>query len=112
MRIMFGPPTQSYLDANRAFAQAFGDLKLHQVKTFSAMQQALTRLMEEFEPDAIEKAAPADRGLMGAMGSRKARLWDVYAARWQARSQNQKDGLLNAFMAYFAECYDRDGNGV
>ena len=29
MRIMFGPPTQSYLDATRAIEQSFADLKEH-----------------------------------------------------------------------------------
>jgi hypothetical protein len=27
-------------------------------------------------------------------------------ARWQARTQSKEDGLLNAFMDYFAERYD------
>jgi type VI secretion system protein ImpI len=109
---MFGPPTRSYLDARSAFSQAFGDLKIHQVKTFSAMQQALTRLLQELDPEAIEKAAPGSKGLLGMVGSRKAHLWDIYAAHWQARARNQKEGMLNAFMAYFTECYDRDRNGV
>jgi len=35
-------------------------------------------------------------------------LWDIYVARWQARTQNHADGMLNAFMDYFADCYDHD----
>lgn len=112
MRIMFGPPTKSYLDAPGAVAQGFDDLKTHQIKTFSAMQHALKRLLEELDPANIEKAHPAGRGLAGAFGSSKARLWDLYAARWQARTLNHEDGMLNAFMHYFAEYYDRDENGV
>lgn len=108
MRIMFGPPTRSYLDARRAFAQSFDDIKTHQVKSFSAMQQALKLLLAEFEPQEIEQAATADRGLAGVVGSRKARLWDSYVARWQARTKSQEDGMINAFMDYFSECYDRD----
>ena len=112
LRIMFGPPTRSYLDAQRAFAQSFDDLKAHQVQTFSAMQHALKLLLGEFDPDVIENALTADRGLAGVVGSRKARLWDIYVARWQARTQSNQDGMLNAFMDYFAECYDRDGNEI
>jgi type VI secretion system protein ImpI len=108
LRIMFGPPTRSYLDAHRAFAQSFDDLKAHQVQTFSAMQHALKLLLGEFDPDVIENALTSDRGLAGVVGSRKARLWDLYVARWQARTQSNQDGMLNAFMDYFAECYDRD----
>jgi len=108
MRIMFGPQTRSYLDARRALAQSFDDLKMHQVKTFSAMQHALKLMLGEFDPDVIENAAKGDRGLAGVVGSRKARLWDIYAARWQARIDSNEDGMLNAFMDYFADCYDRE----
>lgn len=112
MQIMFGPPTRSYLDAHAALTQGFGDLKIHQVKTFSAMQHALRRLLSDFDPEAIENGLTGDRGLAGVVGSRKARLWENYVARWQARTQNQEDGLTKAFMDYFAESYDRDGNGL
>jgi type VI secretion system protein ImpI len=112
MRIMFGPPTKSYLGARDAFTQGFGDLKAHQIKTFSAMQQALKQLLDELDPAAIEKASTGDRGLAGLVGSRKARLWDTYVTRWQAHAQGQRDGMLNVFMDFFAKCYDRDGNLV
>jgi type VI secretion system protein ImpI len=108
LRIMFGPPTRSYLDAGRAFAQGFDNLKGHQLRTFSAMQHALRLMLGEFDPEVIENTAAADRGLAGMVGSRKARLWDIYVARWQARTQGRADGMLNAFMDYFADCYDRD----
>lgn len=108
LRIMFGPPTRSYLDARGALAQSFDDLKSHQVRTFSAMQHALRLILGEFDPDVIENTTAGDRGLAGMVGSRKARLWDIYVARWQARTQNHADGMLNAFMDYFAECYDHD----
>ena len=112
LRIMFGPQTRSYLDARRALAQSFDDLKGHQVRTFSAMQHALKLMLGEFDPDVIENTTAGDRGFAAVVGSRKARLWDIYVARWQARTQSHGDGMLNAFMDYFAECYDRDGNEV
>jgi type VI secretion system protein ImpI len=108
LRIMFGPPTRSYLDAGRAFAQSFDDLKSHQVKTFVAMQQAMKLMLAEFDPQEIENAATGERGLAGLVGSRRAQLWDIFVARWQARSKSHEDGLLSAFMDYFAECYDRN----
>jgi len=106
LRIMFGSQGQSYLDAERAFAQAFNDLKKHQIKTYAAMQQAVASLMKDVDPAAIEAASPSDQGLAGMMGSRKARLWDIYVARWQALGQRHDNGLLDTFMDYFARCYD------
>lgn len=109
MRIMFGPPNASYLNAQRAFEESFADVKDHQMRTYSAMQQALAMIVADLDPQAIDSATEADRGLTGVIGSRKARLWDAYTARWQAKTRGQDNGLVDVFMQYFAECYDRGG---
>jgi type VI secretion system protein ImpI len=108
MRIMFGPSTRSYLGAHRALAEGFDDLKSHQIKTYTAMQQALKLMFATFDPAKIEADLQKDRGLIGAIGSRKARLWDNYVASWQTRTERHEDGVLNAYMEFFAECYDRE----
>ena len=109
LRIMFGPATTSYLDAHHAIDQGFEDLKAHQIKTYSAMQQALTMLMADFNPRAIEKDTDEGRGIAGLLVSRKAKLWDAYEARWQDKIARGGGGPIEAFMSYFAEAYDRDG---
>jgi type VI secretion system protein ImpI len=83
-------------------------LKKHQIKTYVAMQQAVTMLMKDMDPAAIEAASQSDRGLAGMVGSRKARLWDIYVARWQAHAKRHDNGILDTFMDYFARCYDGD----
>jgi type VI secretion system protein ImpI len=112
LRIMFGPPTRSYLDARRAFTQSFDDLKSHQLRMLSAMQHALRKLLADLDPDVIDKTSKDDRGLVNVLGSRRARLWDIYSTRWKALTQSNEDGMLNAFMNYFAEYYDIDGKDV
>jgi type VI secretion system protein ImpI len=107
LRIMFGPPTRSYLDARQAFEEAFDDLKQHQILTYSAMQQALAMLVADLDPQAVDNATDTERGISSVIGSRKARLWDSYVARWQAKTRGQDGGLVDVFMQYFAECYDR-----
>lgn len=107
LKIMLGPRTNAYLDAKRAFEAAFTDLKTHQITTFSAMQQAVRMLVEDLEPEAIQDAVGPESGLAALFGSRKARAWDMYVARWQAKSLRHEDGLMDAFMLYFAECYDQ-----
>jgi len=111
MRIMFGPPTKSYLGASSAIAEGFEDLKDHQIKTFSAMQHALKRLLDDFSPEEIEKEVAGSRRFL-ALGSSKVACWDAFTARWRAHTRGQEDGILNTFMHYFAEYYDRDGNPV
>ena len=106
LRIMFVAQSRGYLDAERAFAQGFDDLKVHQIRTYAAMQQAVALLMRDLDPASIEAGFKSDRGLAGMVGSRKAQLWDVYVARWQAQTQRHDNGTLDTFMDYFARCYD------
>lgn len=109
LRIMLGRPTGGYLDARRAMDEGFRDLKTHQVKTYSAMQNALRLMMQDLEPAAIAQASGGDHGLGSLLGSKKAKLWDVYAARWDSLTAAHDDGIVDAFMTFFSECYDKGG---
>jgi len=109
LRLMFGRPTSGYLDARRTFEESFKDLSVHQVKTYAAMQGALRLLIEDLDPQAIEETLSSDTGLWKMMGSRKARLWDAYVVSWNAKTAPYENGLVDAFMLHFAECYDHSG---
>lgn len=109
MKIMFGPQTRSYLDAYRAFAQGYDDLKSHQIKTYAAMQHALITLMDDLDPQTIEREMDKG-GIASLVTSRKAKLWDAYVARWQAMSRGESRGMIDTFMLNFAGYYDREGN--
>jgi type VI secretion system protein ImpI len=112
LRIMLGPPSKSYLDARQTLSQTFDDLKSHQLNTYAAMQQALKMLVEELDPQSIERATEPDRGLGAVVGSRRARLWDAYVALWEAKASRHDNGLLDAFMLYFSECYQRNASKI
>jgi type VI secretion system protein ImpI len=73
------------------------------------MQQALRMLVADLDPQAISAETEEDRGIASLMGSRKAKLWDIYVARWQAKARRHEGGMVDVFMQYFAECYDRGG---
>lgn len=107
LKIMFGPRTRSYLDGPGAVREGFADLKAHQLQTYGAMQGAIEALFEDLSPDRIDSDAGSERGFGGLVGSRKARLWDVYVERWKAKAQRHDGRLVDAFMLLFAECYDR-----
>jgi type VI secretion system protein ImpI len=111
MRILFGPKTHSYLEARRAFTQGFDDLKSHQLKTYMAMQHAVTMLISDLDPTAIVKDLEADSSIIDRVRSRKSRLWDAFLIRWKARFGRDSGGAIEAFMLHFADYYDRD-NGI
>ena len=107
LRIMMGRPSSGYLEARRAMEGSFRDLKTHQIKTYAAMQNALRLLAEELSPEGIVASDEKDRGLGGLLGSRKARLWDIYTTRWDALASLHDEGMVDAFMVFFADCYDK-----
>ena len=105
--IMFGPPTRNYLDAVSTIERSFSDLKSHQLLTFAAMQNALEALFAELAPEKIDSSVEPDKGLGALVGSRKAKLWDIYLERWRAQSKRSDGRLTETFMTLFADAYDR-----
>jgi len=105
IRLLFGPPTRSYLDARGAFTRAFGDLKSHQFRTYVAMQQAVARLVASVDPKAM--AREIEGGGSSWLGSSKSKLWDAFLIRWMARLGDDSSTPVEAFMRHFADAYDR-----
>jgi type VI secretion system protein ImpI len=108
LRIMFGPKSAGYLDAHRAITQGFEDLKAHQIKTYSAMQHALAMVMADLDPATIEGENEGGAGIGSLLQPRKAKVWDAYKARWEAKVGRKGGTAIEAFMRYFAEYYDRE----
>ncbi|WEX10880.1 type VI secretion system-associated FHA domain protein TagH [Chelativorans sp. AA-79] len=100
MEIMFRRNRSGYMGARETVEDSFADLKRHELATYSAMQKALARLLEEFSPDAIESKAGAS-----AFASRKSRSWDLFVEKWEEKAASD-NGILDIFLAYFAEAYD------
>lgn len=92
---------RGYLDARKSLEEAFADLESHEIATFSAMQKALSRLLDGIAPQTIDNKVPGS-----AFTSKKARAWDEYVARWEAMSDAGEHGVLNVFLTHFAEAYD------
>lgn len=100
LEIMFARRRAGYLDAQRSIEDAFADLKTHEFATYSAMQAALARMLDDLSPEAIERKVPAS-----SFGSRKARAWDLLTATWGSKERAHENGMLDVFLAYFSEAY-------
>lgn len=105
VRVMLSGNQTSYLDGRRAFERAFADLQVHQMATYTAMQQALKALLEDLDPDAIASAAGTSKPSL--LGSSKAKAWETFSARWEAKAGQYEHGMLDAFLMLFSEYYDR-----
>ncbi len=101
---MFTGRRPGFLGARESFEAGFADLKRHELATYAAMQKALARLMDDFAPEGLlEKAGGS------AFTSKKSRAWDLFVERWEQKSAAGDNGMLDAFLAYFAEAYDEAG---
>ncbi len=100
LEIMFARRRTGYMDARRSVEDAFADLKTHEFATYSAMQTALARMLDDLSPEAIERKVPPS-----SFGSRKAKAWDLLAATWESRERAHENGMLDVFLAYFSEAY-------
>jgi type VI secretion system protein ImpI len=101
IEIMFQRNRPGYLSASASFKQGFEDVKRHEVATYAAMQKALARLMEDLTPDHVE-----DKAGSSAFSNKKARAWEIYVERWNAKTEHYENGILDVFLAYFADAYD------
>jgi type VI secretion system protein ImpI len=107
LAMMFGVPKRQYLDARATIENSFSDLKTHQILIYAAMRDALDALFDDLAPERIDRSVEEDHGLGRLVVSRKAKLWDIYVERWRAKTKRADGRLLEAFMALFAEAYDR-----
>lgn len=99
--VMFTRRRPGFLDAKQSLEAGFNDLKRHELATYAAMQKALARLLDDFSPEAI--AAKVGNSVLS---SKKSRSWDVFVERWEQKSGSHDNGMLDVFLAYFAEAYD------
>lgn len=98
---MFLRPRAGFQSGPEGLDEALKDLRLHQAALFAALQPALAQLLGDLAPEAVE--AEADKVRMTA--NRKAKAWEIYVQRWDAKTAPHENGILDQFLAHFAEAY-------
>jgi type VI secretion system protein ImpI len=96
------------MEARKAFEQGFSDLKLHQLKTYAAMQHAISMLIADLDPATISKSVEESEGALDKLWSRKGRAWDAFTERWKASLGREPGAAIEAFMLHFSDYYDQD----
>jgi type VI secretion system protein ImpI len=96
-----------YLDPETAINGAFRDLADHQVRSWVAIQSALRRMIDRFDPAAVEKDLE-DLGMLESLlsGGRNAKLWKAYTDRYKDIARAAEDRFLGEVGADFREAYE------
>lgn len=104
---LVAPRGRGYLAPEDALNEAFCDLTDHQLRMWTALQAALRRMIDRFDPNEIEKAM-ADVGLLESLiaGGRSAKLWRLYEERYREIARAAEDQFLGEVGADFREAYE------
>lgn len=103
MEVMFVTPRDGFMKAGESVTAGMADIRLHQMAVFAAIQPALIKLLSDLSPDSIDDGSSGG-GLLGG-GSNKKKAWDTFVERWDAKAGAHENGMLDVFLAHFAESY-------
>jgi type VI secretion system FHA domain protein len=103
---LLGTGRRSGMSPEEAIAEAFNDLRLHELATVSAMQEAVRVLLAQFEPDSVERKV-ASSALQIHPAQKKARAWDAFVQLHGTVRQALSDDFDSVFGKAFARAYEQ-----
>lgn len=109
MALLLTHRSNVYLPPERAIAEAFQDLKVHQMAMMAGMQAALALLLKRFDPAALEaRLGESGGGGIGGLlgGGRKARNWEQFTQLYQEIAREAEDDFQDLFGREFARAYE------
>jgi type VI secretion system protein ImpI len=98
-----------FAGTDAAIAGALRDLTAHHIATWRGTQAALGRLIDRFDPAALERELES-LGLLETLlaGGRRAKLWELYQKRFRSIAQSAETQFLGDVGAEFREAYERE----
>jgi predicted component of type VI protein secretion system len=106
MDFLFDPAerTDGFLDPVQAVGDACEDLRSHEIALIAGMRAAILGALRRFEPLAIESAF--EKSAKGfSLGSRKAKLWDLFVAQHDKLSREAQEDFNKVFGRDFMAAY-------
>ena len=101
----------SYLPGDKAVTGAYRDLADHQVRTWQALQTALRRMVDRFDPEVIEREIEGAGFLEKLVaGGRNAKLWQTYQNRYREIAKAAEEKFLGEVGADFRDAYEEKRN--
>jgi type VI secretion system FHA domain protein len=102
---LLGTGRRTGMGPAEAIAEAFDDLRMHELATVSAMQAAVRVLLAQFEPEAVERKVESS-ALQIHPAQKKARTWDAFVRLHKSVTQALSDDFDSVFGKAFARAYE------
>jgi len=105
---MLSTDAPAYLPGVQALSAAFDDLKAHEMAVIAGMREALSEVVQRFEPGRIERRL-APPGTLDKIlpSSRKARLWDHLTELYGELVRDGDEDLQRIFGQKFSTAYQQ-----
>ena len=96
----------AYLGTVDAFADAFDDLRDHQLAVLAGMRVAFESMLAEFDPDRLQQQFDKQMGGGLALMPAKMRYWDLFRARRADMTKDPEDTFERLFGEEFRRAYE------
>jgi type VI secretion system protein len=105
---MIAASRPGFTSAPAAMREALQDIKGHEMALIAAIQVALTRLLEQIDPEKL-KARLEKRSLLDGLvpGARKARTWEIYETMHAEIARELAEDFQGTFGKAFADAYEK-----
>ncbi|MFH1797138.1 MAG: type VI secretion system-associated FHA domain protein TagH [Pseudomonadota bacterium] len=98
-----------FLGAEAAIGDSVRDLAQHHVRAWRGVQGALRRMIDRFDPEAIEEELKSNSTLGTLLsGGRSAKLWELYRKRHREIAQSAETRFLGEIGADFRDAYEEE----
>jgi type VI secretion system FHA domain protein len=102
-----GERTDGLLDPVQAARDACEELRLHELALMAGMRAAVQGALGRFDPNLIERAFENSRKGF-SLGSRKAKLWELFVVQQDQLSRAAQDDFNNLFGRDFMGAYEAE----
>ena len=102
---LLGAGRRTEMTPAAAVGEALRDIRLHELATMSAMQEAVRELLAKIEPGKLRTSA--DSGGIGLPMQRKAKAWELYETEFARLSESLSERFDDAFGRSFARAYEQ-----
>lgn len=103
---LLGEGRRGSMAPEAAIAEAFADLRIHELATISAMQTAVRVLLAQFDPESVERKV-ASSALHIHSVQRKAAAWEAFVQHHRSVTQALSDDFDSVFGKAFARAYEQ-----
>jgi FHA domain-containing protein len=106
---LLGPRMPGFMAPADSMADAFEDLRAHEVGVIAGTRAAFTEVLRRFDPKELEQRLGKGGLLDGILpGRRDAKLWELFVARFQEVYKDAQDDFDSLYGLAFTQAYEAE----